>query len=44
VVDAEVDATVGARSARRQVGLLWREDRPLTAPAARFRDFVDTRR
>ena len=34
---------VRARSARRQVGLLWREDRPLTAPGERFRDFVASR-
>ena len=32
-----------ARSARRVVGLMWREDRPLTPPAERFREFVARR-
>lgn len=34
---------VRAASARRVVGLMWREDRPLTPPAQRFRDFVSQR-
>ena len=34
---------VRSRAARRVVGLLWREDRPLTPPGARFRDFVASR-
>jgi len=34
---------VRSPSARRVVGLLWREDRPLSVPGRRFRDFVATR-
>lgn len=41
---AGVSGTVGLRiladGARRTIGLTWRTDRALTAPAARFRDFV----
>lgn len=31
---------IAADAARRTIGLTWRTDRPLLAPAARFRDFV----
>lgn len=44
---AGVSGTVGIRiaadGARRTVGLAWRTDRPLPAPAARFRDLVTAR-
>lgn len=44
---AGVSGTVGIRiaadGARRTVGLAWRTDRPLPAPAVRFRDFVIAR-
>ena len=33
---------IAAAGARRTVGLIWRTDRPLPGPAARFRDFVTT--
>ncbi|MGN6636820.1 MAG: LysR family transcriptional regulator [Oryzihumus sp.] len=43
---AGLSGTVGIRiaagSARRTIGLTWRTDRPLSAPAERFRDFVTT--
>ncbi len=35
-----VGLTIAAEAARRTIGLTWRTDRPLPAPAARFRDFV----
>jgi DNA-binding transcriptional LysR family regulator len=34
---------IAARAAHRTIGLTWRADRPLPAPAARFRDFVTGR-
>lgn len=40
-----VGIPIASSAARRTIGLTWRTDRPLTAPAARFRDFVvDTHR
>ena len=35
-----VGVRIGADAARRTIGLTWRDDRPMPAPAARFRDFV----
>lgn len=35
-----VGIAIAADRARRTIGLTWRTDRPLPAPAARFRDFV----
>lgn len=35
-----VGIPIASRAARRTIGLTWRTDRPLAAPAARFRDFV----
>ena len=32
---------IAADGARRTIGLTWRTDRPLSAPATRFRDFVN---
>ena len=31
---------IRAKGAHRTIGLTWRTDRPLSAPARRFRDFV----
>ncbi|RHW24671.1 LysR family transcriptional regulator [Nocardioides immobilis] len=40
-----VGIPIASSAARRTIGLTWRTDRPLAAPAARFRDFVvDTHR
>ena len=38
-----VGVEIAAEGARRTIGLTWRTDRPLSAPAARFRDFVTRR-
>ena len=35
-----VGIPIASRAARRTIGLTWRTDRALAAPAARFRDFV----
>lgn len=35
-----VGLAIAAAAAHRTIGLTWRVDRPLSAPAARFRDFV----
>lgn len=35
-----VGIPIASSAARRTVGLTWRTDRPLSAPAGRFRDFV----
>jgi LysR family transcriptional regulator, transcription activator of glutamate synthase operon len=38
-----VGLAIAASAAHRTIGLTWRADRPLSAPAARFRDFVTRR-
>ncbi len=44
-VSGTVGIPIASSAARRTIGLTWRTDRPLAAPAARFRDFVvDTHR
>jgi DNA-binding transcriptional LysR family regulator len=42
-VSGTVGITITADAARRTIGLAWRTDRALPAPAARFRDFVSRR-
>lgn len=37
-----VGVAIAAEAARRTIGLTWRTDRTLSAPARRFRDFVTT--
>ena len=38
-----IGLAIAAPAAHRSIGLTWRADRPLSAPAARFRDFVTRR-
>lgn len=43
-VSGTVGITIAAEAARRSIGLVWRTDRALPAPAERFRDFVTASR